>query len=517
MLKQINNLFQGLDRAHCGFVITHTENGKVQGKNYTKHEPVNLELWERHLNGDHGLGIIPITDDSTVKWGAIDIDDNSVNHINLEKKIFDFKLPLVLCRSKSGGAHLFLFLKDFVSAQDVRLKLFEWAGALGFRRAEIFPKQTNLANNQDTGNGLNMPYFGILGEQKQTLRYCIKDGKAIQDLQSFIDYAQSKRISYVDLLSVVIEPDKEFEDAPPCLQYLTREGLKDHRNNGLFSLGAFARKKFSDVWQQKIDEYNKEYVSPSLPSSEVQGIIKGLNKKSYFYKCKDEPLISHCNKDLCRKQKYGIDNDDDLDLDIVIDGLQKLKTDPPIWFLNVQGPDGNKQRLQIDDTKKLLSQYEFNIKCIEQLSVLPPLVKPKKWYNFISKALSTVEEIEAPMEASSYGMLFNMLQEHCTGRTQARDRLELKEGKPWLNDKDDCYYFRSDTFFNYVQQKGARWFKGWTVPKFYSVLKSQGVLPVQLHGVGRVWKIELDKFDRKVLTEDDIPETNIKVDDEVPF
>jgi hypothetical protein len=47
---------------------------------------------------------------TNVRWGCIDIDSYAgFDHQKLINKIKQFKLPLVVCRSKSGGAHVFLF------------------------------------------------------------------------------------------------------------------------------------------------------------------------------------------------------------------------------------------------------------------------------------------------------------------------------------------------------------------------------------------------------------------------
>ena len=41
------------------------------------------------------------------------------------------KLPLIVCRSKSGGAHVFLFTSDYVSAKLMRDKLVQIRAVLG--------------------------------------------------------------------------------------------------------------------------------------------------------------------------------------------------------------------------------------------------------------------------------------------------------------------------------------------------------------------------------------------------
>jgi hypothetical protein len=61
----------------------------------------------------YGIGIVPIRDDATCVWGAIDIDlDKEPNLTVLAKQVHKLELPLIVCRSKSGGAHLYLFCRS---------------------------------------------------------------------------------------------------------------------------------------------------------------------------------------------------------------------------------------------------------------------------------------------------------------------------------------------------------------------------------------------------------------------
>ena len=104
------------------------ERGKKQVKVLTVHEPVTLELWKKHLNGETRIGIKPENGD-VCKWGCIDIDPRNYTTF-YEKKIVDIirdnQLPLIAVRSKSGGLHLFLFLNDWAPVKDVLKKLNEW-------------------------------------------------------------------------------------------------------------------------------------------------------------------------------------------------------------------------------------------------------------------------------------------------------------------------------------------------------------------------------------------------------
>ena len=65
------------------------------------------------IEGKQSLGIIPIRDDNKCIWGCVDIDSYAgFDHKKLIDKIKEAKLPLVVCRSKSGGAHVFLFAEE---------------------------------------------------------------------------------------------------------------------------------------------------------------------------------------------------------------------------------------------------------------------------------------------------------------------------------------------------------------------------------------------------------------------
>ncbi len=75
LAKRFMELFDGLDRAYGTYEIdTKRADGKQLGKATTLKKPVTIELWMDHLQGKQGIGIIPIRDNSTCKFGAIDID-----------------------------------------------------------------------------------------------------------------------------------------------------------------------------------------------------------------------------------------------------------------------------------------------------------------------------------------------------------------------------------------------------------------------------------------------------------
>ena len=119
---------------------------KLKVSRLSKQKSVTDKHWEDHLNGiEPSLGIIPINENNECKWGCIDIDVYAeFNHKKLINKIKSMDLPLMVFNSKSGGAHIFLFTKDFVPAKLMRDKLISISAVLGFGGAEVFPKQIEL-------------------------------------------------------------------------------------------------------------------------------------------------------------------------------------------------------------------------------------------------------------------------------------------------------------------------------------------------------------------------------------
>ena len=112
--RAIQELFAGFDKAYGQFEVQRTTSkGKAEGRAVTVTGPVTDALWTQHLTGSGaGLGVIPLTAGNLVHWACIDIDVVTINHAELEAKIQRLKLPLVVARSKSGGAHCFVFFTE---------------------------------------------------------------------------------------------------------------------------------------------------------------------------------------------------------------------------------------------------------------------------------------------------------------------------------------------------------------------------------------------------------------------
>ena len=418
------------------------ENGKLKGVASTVKGEVTVQLWMQHLAGTQGLGICPIDETSRVRFAAIDIDVYPLDLVKLNSDIQKLRLPLVLCKTKSGGAHLFCFLETFSDAAQVQRKMRDFASLLGYGNAEIFPKQTQIvADRGDVGSWINMPYF----HSHNTPRYALDDLGNALDFQGFMRYARTKIISIEDLLNYRAVNADNLPDGPPCLNHLTSMGFPEGtRNSGLFNLAVYAKKAMGDMWKQYVGKYNLDYMRPPLSEDEVRATIKSVDKKDFNYTCKQAPICNYCNMPKCRTLKYGI-GAGELGMP-KFGSLTKVCSEPPVWFLDIDG--GGRLELATED---LQNPRNFQARCMSVLNIMPIPPKMAEWQEVVHKLLSEVTEIPIPDEAKPTGILWQHLEDFLTGRVQARVIDELLLGKPWCN--NGFYYFRLRDFTSYLERQ----------------------------------------------------------------
>ena len=485
-ITKFKAIFSGLEIAYGTYKIkSERGDGKQAGQATVVRKPPTDDLWEKHLEGvEPSLGIIPIRADNTCIWGCIDIDQYPLDHKGLVERISNLKLPLVVCRSKSGGAHVFLFTREPAPARDFQQYLKDSAALLGEAGREIFPKQAEiLVDRGDTGNFLNLPYFG--GDSGT--RYAFNGDGTAATLEEFYNLYEAN----VQSLPLNFpEPPKQAEspikDGPPCLQALCAQGFPEGtRNNGLFNIGIYLKRSAPGSWEDKLVEYNIKHVAPPLPNNEVQVLVKQVGKKDYQYKCKDAPLNSFCNSGLCRSRKYGIGgNGPDAPQ---IASLSKYASDPPLWFLDVNG-----KRVELE-TESLFTQVAFQKACLEKLNVLPPTLRKQDWENMLNALLKEMVETEQIAEASEdtsvTGRFMDLLEEFTTHMQQAMDRDELLMGRPWVDDSEAKTYFRMKDLEGHLKRNN---FVGLTAPKMAQRIRDLGGEPVPLflkNRTVRCWRI----------------------------
>jgi hypothetical protein len=484
-ISRFKAIFSGLDIAYGTYQVQkEREDGKQNGKACVIRKPPTDDLWERHLEGvEPSLGIIPIRADSKCIWGCIDIDQYPLDHKALVKKIRRLELPLIVFRSKSGGAHVFMFSKEPISAADMQKNLKLFSAYLGHSGCEIFPKQTELlVDRGDTGNFLNLPYFG--GDNG--MRYAFDDEGEAASLEKFYELYDQYAILSGDEIPKPKAQETVLPDGPPCLQLLCAQGFPEGtRNNGLFNIGVYMRKAFPDTWEDEMQKANQQYMDPPLPLNELNLIVRQLKKKDYTYRCKSAPIDSHCNRSLCKTRQHGIGQ-------IHTDGpsiaaLSKYNSDPPLWFLDVEG-----KRIELT-TEELQQQHKFQVVCMNKINIAPPTLKKPEWEGLLNSLLRQMVETqaitEAPEDTSNESRFLDLLEEFCTHVQGALEREELLMGRPWTDEEDNMTHFRlKDLEAFLVRNK----FMSLTPAKIALRLRSIDGSPTSINIKGRtvrLWKI----------------------------
>jgi hypothetical protein len=445
--ERLFNLFAALDRVHGRYLLTgdfenRPTGRKAGGKASLVKAPPTVALWQEHLDGTAGLGLVPIRDDATCRWGAIDIDVYNLDHGAIVTAVKKLHLPLLVCRTKSGGAHLYLFCKEDVDAALIQRKLGEMSVALGYGGVEIFPKQTRLGGKQDFGSWINLPYF----HADVTQRWCYGPKGGQMTVEEFLDAAEAAQLTAEQLEALQPTASTVFADGPPCLQALATQGFPaGSRNNALFNMGVYLRKKHGEGgWDKELSDFNQEYMHPAVGANEVLQITKSVRKKSYEYKCKEQPICAACNKQLCLTRPFGIRGARN-DPGVTFGELTKIPTDPPIYLWDVNG-----ERLELTSAQ-LMDQRKFNQVCFERLDMWPQPIRAVDWQTLVREKLEKLDMGEAPDDASRPGRLLELVEEFCQSRAHGMSRDELLMSKPWT--ENDKTYFRLADLVAFLEHK----------------------------------------------------------------
>lgn len=447
-IDRFMGLFQGLERGYGQYRINgeRDKDGKLTGKAVTIRAPLERTQWEEHFAGEVGLGIVPIDDDGLCWWGAIDVDVYDLDLDELSKKISDAKLPLITITSKSGGAHLYLFMNDAVPAAWMMETLQTWAAALGFAGSEVFPKQKRLASTEDVGNWLNMPYFN--GDT----RTMWPDKEARYFLMYAEHMASINSVESINAIQVVAPDVDPWDEAPPCLRIIASD--KEHQSGGrnifLFNYGVFATKAYGkeDI-AGRLKEANQNLLDSPLPEAEIQTIAKSLGSdKDYGYQCATEPLCSHCKPALCRRKKFGVGSTDGF-LTVEIRGLTKFTTEPPVWLLDIDGA-----RIELT-TRQLNNFEEIKLAAMDRLTTHIGHMPKNEWSKMMAQLLEECEEVEMPEDGGLMGAFKELLMDFlATRRSVNKD--DLLNGSPWYSQKEDAYYFRAKDLLVFMDNRRFR-------------------------------------------------------------
>lgn len=481
-LADYMDIFSGDIHNYGVHTYAYTNSGKEEGKNTTiTSKLLTIEQYKAHLNGKVGLGIIPIDAKGEVKFGVIDIDvyDANLNHYIEAIERNDF--PLIPFRSKSGGLHIYMFVKHAVSAKAMLDILNTMIVLLGLdlfiktklnRIIEIFPKQTKIAVG-GVGSWINMPYYN----STDTKQYAIRNNKALT-FDDALAYIKEKRCALADIRLFI--NDLAYKDGPPCLQTINLLHIMSKgtgRNNYLFSFGVYLKKMDPEFWEQKLFDVNSQIIDP-LPKTELEAtIISSLRKKDYAYKCSEQPCVDFCRKAMCKAREYGVGKEGGYFSELEYGKLVQVKAYEPYyeWECKLLG-EAEFKVLRFKNEADIIGQDAFLRLCFRELKRLPIKLKQSEWYKLVNQALSEMELVVVDKEddTTPIGLFKTMFIEFLTDRAMAQTREQILNKRVYYDPKVGKYYFRTSDLGDYIFiMKGFRYFA-----------------PGELHGLLRDFKAE---------------------------
>ena len=277
-------------------------------------------------------------------------------------------------RSKSGRAHVYLFMKNFTSAEEVRLVMKKFASKLGLadKLDRIYPMQTELGE-KETGSWLNLPYFN----HEEGSRYAYKDDFDAATIEEFFEmhkqYAQENLDDY--LLEEIKLPTKKVKHTSleelllPCQKNaakLNNNKIPTDIGRNDFLLHSFTWAKRAETHTKKIEEYkhldakgllkhyNKKYFQEPLSEDEIEKTIFKSEDKEYKYLCARPKIKKYCDASACTRHICGITPQQASELVGAEEALGQITeycSVPPIFYesVDVKTDDkGGHKRIRIE-------------------------------------------------------------------------------------------------------------------------------------------------------------------------
>lgn len=449
--------------------------GKVESDNQTVRDAPSPQNLEEHFEGHYTLGLCPANSKGECRYGIIDFDIYQQDTIQtVLSTVRKYSLPLVPCRSKSGGLHLYLILakevkvKDMIASLQSIISIFSWDKGVFTGKVEYFP---NKPTSDKCGHTVSLPYHNA--ENPNTYSYGPNGEK--ETLEQFFAHCKNVRLSGLESLELFLS-ELPYNDAPPCIQRILLSNAvgtsSSHRNNFLFSLAVYLRKKDKDTFEDKVREVNSDFVSP-LPDDELETILSSVASKEYAYKCKDFPCSTYCNKTLCKVREYGLNGEKGSHFSEIDFGqLYQYRGEACYyeWELRLQG-DTDFVRVKFANSSELCSQKIFCNKCIDSLLYTPKQIPENDWRDIVNRSLRTakIEKVErsadSSVEATIIQAFYDYLLRCCSSptlmdSTAYRETYESGEAK---------YFFRLNAFTKYLERKSIRYNGVMLIPLLYEL------------------------------------------------
>lgn len=439
------------------------------GNMVTEKAEVTEEHYAAHLSGRMGLGVVPVTDGGTCKFGCIDVDNHGkgsdgsdIDIAALAAKIEQYRLPLVPTRSKSGGCHLYLFGQDYLPAKLVIRLLNSWRDMLQIKtHVDIFPKQDSLVTSsgeKSLGNWINLCYFNV----DDTVRYAVNEKGERISFELFVQMAQSKRVTVEQLQEMAT---REHLEAPPCIQKMIHTGVESgSRNDAMYNVVVYLKRARPENFFDDAMALNKTMFDKPLGPAEAKKVIRSASRRDYLYKCSEDPCKSLCDRKVCVTREFGISMDEAKDLDAQdslpqFTDLIEYQSDPPRWGLHVNGT-----LIANIPTIILRDPAAMGNLIFERIKINIPKISQESWRRRVLDPLvPNLRVVEVPKEASASGVIaakfteFVQKADLTSDGTNTEDRKALTRNIPIVQVVNGvrCVVFKGTAFSEFLKRNKA--------------------------------------------------------------
>jgi len=509
--ERFAKLYRGYAQRYGRFTIEgREESGKFKGKAQTLDKPITAADYAAHVNGEYGIGIIPLTEDDRVHFAAIDLDEYPNDPEGHAKWVREIVMAVkgqnvLVTMSKSGGLHIWLFTEEGMPASDAIAYMKSLAAHIGHAGTEIFPKQSSRSSATDVGNWINLPFFGDT-----------RKGLLVHETATGYDYGEIDLVEFLGIAeecaqantaaairkAFIPESDQRtagpsfkplWFDGPPCLQRLIagtmhreadirkkhKEGvisdgqlekqldmckpqLTGMRNITWFNVGVYLVRRDPDAFGKKgqpdlerklmelQDEWSKVTGQSGLEAREMVIIAEQAKKDAWNYQCNQQPLKSFCDRRNCLKRQFGVGSKDN-EMSDELDGFTLIDTQPPYFAFNVNG-----KRVAVSGAT-LLNQYKLSEAVLNQAKVVWMHLAAAKYQEMLQDKVANASVVEGPpgidREVVIAGHLYQYLERNRVYKGSGQEGKFITPGKAlWSADGNEAW-FKISLFLDYLQTK----------------------------------------------------------------
>jgi hypothetical protein len=165
---------------------------------------VTYETFAKHLYGEELIGIYPLTDGSSVRWGCSDIDVDDIDSARNLQTALKIKSINSFVEKTRRGYHVWVFANDWVPAAVMRRAFLSAHEAVNLVAKEVNPKQEEATG---LGNYVRLPYPAGIDNIPENRYMLLDKDDSPMPLKDFLHEAYETRTN-INLLSPLAEKHK---------------------------------------------------------------------------------------------------------------------------------------------------------------------------------------------------------------------------------------------------------------------------------------------------------------------